>query len=456
MLSRLRSLRVRLTVLVTVAVGLALAIASIALVTSMSHSLVGDVKAAASAQVAEVSDAVARGQAPNENRTSPADLVTVIQIQDGQGKVLQTIPSVDSLLQRPISQQDLAKARARVQNAKPVAATSDDGLVVASKTVSTPNGTRTVVAVSRLGPITKSVDLVVTSLLIATPLLTIFVGVLTWFAVDRALRPIEAIRRRAEVISHSTLDERLPRPKTVDEVARLTTTLNEMLDRLDEGARRQREFVSDASHELRTPLAAMRADLEVSLASRNGADWQAMARRLLDDHRRMERLTSDLLLLARLDDATASPLAESVRLDEIVAGELPAVTRAELRVELAPVEITGVVPELVRLVRNLLDNADRHAAGRVDVQLVVDGDMAVLTVDDDGPGVPVAQRERVFDRFFRLDSSRARTSGGAGLGLAMVRRIAEGHGGTARIDTAPSGGARFAVRLPLSASAKLG
>jgi signal transduction histidine kinase len=290
-------------------------------------------------------------------------------------------------------------------------------------------------------------------LLVAAPLLTLFVGTLTWFAVDRSLRPVEAIRRRAEAISHSTLDDRLPAPRTRDEVARLTATLNEMLDRIDEGARRQREFVADASHELRTPLAAMRADLEVALIRPDGADWPAMGRRLLEDHRRLDRLTGDLLLLARLDDAAARQV-EQVRLDEVVAGELPVVRRAELDVDLAPVVVTGVVPELTRLVRNLLDNADRHAAGQVAVRLSVDGDSAVLTVADDGPGVPATQRDRVFDQFVRLDSSRARNSGGAGLGLAMVRRIASGHGGEVTVGTSALGGARFDVRLPGSATGK--
>ena len=419
-----RSLRIRLTALVTVVVGLALTLASFALVSSLSDSLVGGVKDTANAAVDRVAGALAAGQDPGELDRKEAKSVLMLQIQDGDGQVIQTIPPVDR------------DAGEGVQ--------TPSELVVASLDVTTPDGPRKVVAISRAGPITQSIDGVVRSLLIATPLLTILVALLTWFAVDRALRPIEAIRRRAEAISHSTLDERLPRPKTGDEVERLTNTLNAMLDRIDQGARRQREFVSDASHELRTPLAAMRADIEISLTHQG--DWPAVATRLLDDHRRLERLTSDLLLLARSDDAASSPLAERVRLDELVTGELRAVSK-EPAVELAPVEVTGVVPELVRLVRNLLDNADRHAVTRVAVRLTTEGDTAVLTVDDDGPGVLEDQRERVFDRFFRLDSHRARTSGGTGLGLAIVRRVARGHGGDVVAGTSPLGGARFEVRL---------
>ena len=419
-----RSLRIRLTALVTVVVGLALALASFALVSSLSDSLIGDVKDTANTAVDRVAGALAAGQDPGELDRKEAKSVLMLQIQDGDGRVVQTIPPVDR------------DAGEGVQ--------TPAELVVASRDVATPAGPRTVLAISRAGPITQSIDGVVRSLLIATPLLTILVALLTWFAVDRALRPIEAIRRRAEAISHSTLDERLPPTETGDEVERLTNTLNAMLDRIDRGARRQREFVSDASHELRTPLAAMRADIEISLSHQG--DWPAVAIRLLDDHRRLERLTSDLLLLARADDATASPLAERVRLDELVAGELRAVGK-ELAVELAPLEVTGVVPELVRLVRNLLDNADRHAASRVEVRLVAEDETVVLTVDDDGPGVPEDQRERVFDRFHRLDSGRARASGGTGLGLAIVRRVARGHGGDVVAGTSPLGGARFSARF---------
>ena len=429
--TRLRSLRVRLTAVVTLAVGLALALASFALVSSLSDSLIGGVKDTANAAVERVAGALAAGNDPGALDRKEAKSVLMLQIQDSSGRIVQTIP--------PVTSRSTDEATEGIQ--------PSGELVVASRDVTTPAGPRKVLAISRVGPITQSIDGVVRSLLIGTPLLTVFVALLTWFAVDRALRPIEAIRRRAEAISHSTLAERLPPPKTGDEVERLTNTLNAMLDRIDQGARRQREFVSDASHELRTPLAAMRADIEVSLT--HLGDWPAVAARLLDDHRRIERLTSDLLMLARSDDAAVSPLAEGVRFDELVAGELVAVSRAELDVHLEPVAVTGVVPELVRLVRNLLDNADRHAASRVAVRLSASDGSVVLVVDDDGPGVPEAQRERVFDRFYRLDSSRARTSGGTGLGLAIVRRVAQGHGGDAVIRTAPLGGARFEVRLPV-------
>jgi signal transduction histidine kinase len=437
------SLRVRLTALVTVAVGLALAAASVALVTSMSRTLVGEAEDAALAKVDAVAAALEAGQ-PVPEGDAPEHL-TVIQVQDTDGNVLQKIPDTAAPGALAGLRDEVRAAREDALADEPRGARPSDEQVLAWRTVSTPDGDRVVLAVSRLGSVTRGVQLVVTSLLVATPLLTLFVGLLTWFAVGRALRPVEAIRGRAEVISHANLDERLPPPRTGDEVARLTETLNEMLDRIAEGARRQREFVSDASHELRTPLAAIRADLEVSLA-RPGA-WPGVGHRLLADHQRLERLTGDLLLLARLDDH-APGRTERLRLDAVVAGELPALRRTESTVDLDPVTVAGNEPELARLVRNLLENADQHAIDRVAVRLHTEDGAAVLTVDDDGPGIPPDERDRVFDRFHRLDASRARTSGGAGLGLAMVRRIAHAHGGTVSVADAPLGGARFTVRLP--------
>ncbi|MGC7096512.1 sensor histidine kinase [Amycolatopsis lurida] len=443
-----RSLRLRLTLVVTLAVGLALTIASFVLVNSMSNTLFGGMAESAARQLDKVADAVERGQPLPPEEPSSA---TMILVEDKDGKLVASVPQTGMQASegRPVPA-ERSRATGAATEARPPA---EDFEIVPARTVSTPQGeVRTVRAISRSGQITQSIDLVVNSLLVAAPVLTVFVGWLTWFAVDRALRPIEAVRRRAEAISHSTLDERLPEQDTGDEVGKLTSTLNRMLDRIASGARRQREFVSDASHELRTPLAAMRAELEVSLAHRDSADWRNVATRLLDDHRRLERLTGDLLTLARLDEAAVSRRAEPVRLDEIVAGEITAVRHAEVRPSLTPVRVIGVVPELVRLVRNLLDNADKHASGVVAVSLTQDGRDAVFTVDDDGPGVPPDQRERVFDRFFRVDGSRDRASGGVGLGLALVRRIARSHGGEVTVTESPAlGGARFEVRLPGSA-----
>ena len=192
----------------------------------------------------------------------------------------------------------------------------------------------------------------------------------------------------------------------------------------------------------------MRAELEVALAHADTAEWQPAARRLLADQRRLEQLAGDLLALARLEETGGRRDAEPVDLAAVVAVELDTVTAVELDTDVQPVRVRGSAADLARLVRNLVDNAARHADRRIAVAVSEQAGQAVLTVDDDGPGVPEADRERVFERFARLDGSRARTSDGVGIGLALVRRVAEGHGGGVTVGDAPLGGARLEVRIP--------
>jgi signal transduction histidine kinase len=238
---------------------------------------------------------------------------------------------------------------------------------------------------------------------------------------------------------------------TADEIGRLARTMNEMLDRLEAASERQRHFVADASHELQSPLTSFRAQLEVALAHPAATDWAVLAADLLADSERMERLVRDLLFLARVDSTPAPPAADPVDFDDIVldeAARLRAGTRVRLdtsRVSAAPVR--GSRDELTRLTRNLLENAARHAASTVCVGLTYSGETAQLVVEDDGPGVPPEQHERIFDRFVRIDDARSRHSGGTGLGLAIVKAIAERHGGTVAVQNG-CGGARFVVRLP--------
>ena len=265
-------------------------------------------------------------------------------------------------------------------------------------------------------------------------------GVIAWLAVRRSLRPVEAIRGEVAEIGAHDLSRRVPAPRTGDEIARLAGTMNTMLARLDEAVTRQSRFTSDASHELRTPLASLRTQLEVLLAHPDRLDWRHACENALLDVTRLQDLVADLVLLGKLDHAGPDRL-EPVALSEVV--EAVAAGRAEIEVGGAPV-VHGHRSRLERLVRNLVDNAERHATSRVVVTAsVVDG-QAVLTVTDDGPGIPEADRERVFDRFVRLDDARARDEGGSGLGLAIVADIARAHGGTAEVEA----GSRFVVRLP--------
>ncbi|MFB9682918.1 sensor histidine kinase [Amycolatopsis plumensis] len=285
-----------------------------------------------------------------------------------------------------------------------------------------------------------AVDSVRTALTLGVPAVALLIGVIAWLAVRRSLRPVEAIRGEVAEIGAHDLGRRVPDPRTGDEIARLAGTMNTMLARLEEAVTRQSRFTSDASHELRTPLASLRTQLEVLLAHPDRLDWRQSCENALLDVTRLQDLVADLVLLGKLDHAGPDRL-EPVALSEVV--RTVAAGRAEIEVTGTPV-VRGHRSRLERLVRNLVDNAQRHAVARVAVTVsAVDG-QAVLTVDDDGPGIPEADRERVFDRFVRLDDARDRDEGGSGLGLAIVADIARAHGGTAAVE----GRSRFVVRLP--------
>ena len=241
----------------------------------------------------------------------------------------------------------------------------------------------------------------------------------------------------------------MPVPPTDDEISRLAETMNAMLDRLEAASRRQREFVADASHELRSPLAAFRTQLEVALEHPGDADWTAIAEELLADSDRMERIVGDLLYLARTDALPPEPSATLVDLDDIVLDEVNRLrSHAGVQIDTSQVSaapVRGSGEELRRLIRNLLDNAVRHARSSVRVELVTNGDEVVLAVEDDGPGVPSEQRQRIFERFVRLDAARS-TDGGTGLGLAIVQAITVRHSGEVSLEPS-AGGARLVVRL---------
>ncbi|AQW53463.1 sensor histidine kinase [Streptomyces violaceusniger] len=284
------------------------------------------------------------------------------------------------------------------------------------------------------------------AMLIGLPLLLVVVAGVTWLVTRRALRPVEGIRREMAAITASTdLSRRVPVPGSYDEVARLARTTNETLTALEASVERQRAFVADASHELRSPVASLRTQLEVGAAHPELLDLDGA----VEDVVRLQRLAADLLLLARLD-AGERPAHASVALDALVREELAQRLgdRVPVRTEVAPVVVPGSRGQLARVLGNLVDNAQRHARGGVRVAVREEGRWAVLEVADDGAGVPEDERERIFERFVRLDDARSRDDGGAGLGLAIARDVAVRHGGTLAVRAAPEGGALFELRLP--------
>ncbi|NVI88573.1 cell wall metabolism sensor histidine kinase WalK [Actinomadura sp. BRA 177] len=275
------------------------------------------------------------------------------------------------------------------------------------------------------------------------------VASITWRVVGRTLGPVEAIRAQLAEISATDLSRRVPEPPGEDEIAQLARTANATLDRLERAVGRQRQFASDASHELRSPLAGLRANLEDATAHPEDNDLREVIRSALHDTDRLESIVTDLLLLARIGTG-GTAVQEPIDLSELAAAEIRRRASArEIATEFAPATmIRGVRMQLVRLLGNLLDNADRYADSSITVEVAGEDGLALLTVTDDGVGIAPADRERVFERFTRLDSARSRAAGGTGLGLAIAREIARAHGGTLRVEDHPSG-ARFALRLPL-------
>lgn len=287
-------------------------------------------------------------------------------------------------------------------------------------------------------------------LAVAVAGVTGLVAAITWWVVGRALRPVARIRAEVDDITADRLDRRVAVPASGDEIAALAGTMNRMLDRLDAAATAQRRFVSDASHELRSPLATIRQHAELAQLHPDATSVDDLAGVVHDEGLRMQELVDALLLLTRLDEQAA--LREDlVDLDDLALAEV-----RRLRAGGATVDGSGIRAARVRgdarllgqLVRNLADNAARHARSAVAIGVTGRGAEVVLTVDDDGAGVPPDERDHIFERFVRLDEARARDAGGSGLGLAIVRAIAEAEGGGVRVEDSPLGGARFSVVLP--------
>ncbi|MBQ1117931.1 ATP-binding protein [Streptomyces anulatus] len=314
----------------------------------------------------------------------------------------------------------------------------------------TPDGvTLTVYAGAPLAAEQEAVNTVRGAMLTGLPLLLVVVAGVTWLVTRRALRPVEGIRREMAAITASEdLARRVPEPGSRDEVAALARTTNETLTVLEASVERQRRFVADASHELRSPIASLRTQLEVAEAHPELLDLPGA----VADTVRLQVLAADLLLLARLD-AGEKPGSATVELGALVREEVSQRTgdRIAVSVEVpqgGAFEVNGSRGQLSRVIGNLLDNAQRHAEGSVAVSVAADGRGVRVEVRDDGAGVPEDERERIFERFVRLDDARSRDDGGAGLGLAIARDVAARHGGTLTVDRAAEGGAAFRLWLP--------
>jgi signal transduction histidine kinase len=464
---RTRSLRARLTLVATALLAAGLAASAVLLVVTVARSLQAGVDAGALQSAEEIAALVDGDRLPDPVPVG-GETAAVVQVVDSEGRVRAASAGADRLvsLLRP---DELARARS---GERLIVDGDRAGLAGPLRVVAVPAGRpgdpqTVVVAVGNAG-VQDGVRVLRTGLLLGGPLLLAGLALVSWWVIGWALRPVDLLRRGAEEISGTGGSRRLPLPEARDELRRLAVTLNDMLARLDAASARQRAFVADAAHELRSPLASIRTQLEVAArldgelggapvaAARTGTAVHTVgevAQDVLVDVERLSRLIDDLLLLARLDDAAPDrllrrrvPLDLAVLADDV--GGRYANARVPVTVVTAgPVPVQGDPDGLDRAIANLLDNAVRHARSsvRLDVS-TVDGS-AVVTVTDDGPGIPPADRDRVFDRFTRLDSARTRDEGGAGLGLPIVRELVRAHGGTVTLTDADPG-LRATITLP--------
>ena len=441
---RLRSVRVRATLGACAVVAVALAVAGVALVAALRGALTDGVERSTREQARAAAEVVAAGAKPAVLASGDDD--TVAQVVEGDGRVVAASAALAGI-RRPLIA-DPAPGRAATvhvrsgENARYLAVAAHAG------------GDRTLIVATTLEEVDRAVSVVSGLLTLGMPLLLALVAAVTWRVVGRALRPVEAIRATAAAVSPDDPGRRVPEPATGDEVARLAATMNGMLDRLEAAQARQRRFVADASHELRSPVATLRQHAEVARAHPGAGQDGDLAATVLAEALRLQRLIDDLLLLARADADGLAPRRRPVDLDDLVLDEVRRLrSTTDLEVDATGVSAGGVAGDassLARVVRNMVDNAARHAAHRVRLSLgeTEPGGDVVLAVEDDGPGIPEAERARVFERFVRLDDARARDGGGSGLGLAIVAEVVAAHGGTVTIGDAALGGARVEVHLP--------
>lgn len=444
---RLSSVRVRTTIGATVVVGVALVVGSLLLVGVLRGDLRATVDRAASLRARDVAALLSSGTAPTDLAVD-GDESSLVQVLDARGHV---VASSRNIAGEPAIA-DVAGGEVRTVSHLPIS--DGHAFRVAVVRVATPAGQFRVLAAQSLEPADEGVASLAALLAGGLPALVLLVTLTTWVVTGRALRPVEAIRAEVSAITSAELGRRVPEPAGDDEIARLARTMNEMLERLDAASARQQRFVSDASHELRSPIATIRHELEVLLANPQGVEIREFAARLLSEDLRMQSLVDDLLLLARADEGTLAPKRRPVDLDDLVMTEIARLRqRGKVRVDASGVlagQVIGDPGQLARVLRNLLDNAERHAQRTVTVTLREHNGLVSLTVDDDGPGIAPAERATIFERFTRLDAARARASGGHGLGLAIVRQTIEAHGGTVEAAESPDGGARFTLALPVA------
>ncbi len=420
-----------------VVVALALALGAVGTVWMLERILTDQVAAQLESELESIADMVEEGGSGGAWIEDRDDDVLIALQADGR-----TVVNDEDALQLPLPAEDGTPARVEVdgEHLLVVGEEVDGGALVLARSTET---------------IAEAVSTASVLLAVAVPLAVALIGVIVWVVAARALAPVERIRRQVDHIDAGALDQRVPTTGADDEIDRLAGTMNRMLERIEHGYRARQRFVSDASHELRSPLATMRQYAEVQRAHPEASPPGELADVVLAEGGRMQEIVEGLLLLARLDEDAGAAAATAVDLDDLALAEVRRIralgTAAADGRGIAPARVPGDPRLLARAMRNLVDNAARHARGAIAITTTTQHGRALVHVDDDGAGVPEHERERVFERFTRLDEARSRDAGGSGLGLAIVSEVVRAHGGAVHVETAPLGGARFTMVLPAAA-----
>jgi signal transduction histidine kinase len=446
-----QSLRARLTLLATALFSIAVITGAVLLLYVQRSALIRVLDQSANKTANETARLINEGKIPPVLPTTSGG-VTAVQVVDRNDVVITATPGADHHVSI-ITPQQLGEVREgeRLTVQSP---TSDAQLRIVGRTL----GSRTILVATDITRVDDSLRILTRAALIGGPLAVLLMALASYGVVALTLRPVAALRHGAADITAAGLaEQRLPVPDAKDEIHRLAITLNAMLDRIDSATSRQRTFVGDAAHELRSPLASLRVQLEVAQRLGPTADWSGLINDVLVDVDRLDRLVEDLLTLARLDESGATMHREPVPLDALVDEVARGYAHARVPVvaDTEPVTVSGDPEALRRVVINLLDNAVRFANEEVHVAIGPANrngrSIARLTVEDDGPGIPESERERVFDRFYRVQESRSRQTGGTGLGLPIVRDIVRNHGGRVRLGARNDGaaGLRAVVVLPV-------
>ena len=452
-----RSVRVRITALAMVVVGGSLIVGAIALVGLLQAGLLRSVRTDAQVRAAEVAALAGRAPLPRPLPAVTGDWPTLLQVVESNGRVsTASAPLLDHpALLGPDARRHAGSATRKLMF--PNGTGNGEWLIRAVRATLASRAATVIVATSLAQP-NRTVRLLQGLLAVGVPLLMSASGALTWFVVGRALRPVERLRREVDDLASGggvLQGRRVAAASSGDEIERLAWTLNTLLERVDGAARAQRRFVADASHELRGPVANIRTALEVAQLHPELADWNSVSADVLEQDSRMGRLVDDLLLLARGDEDPSRRHVESLDLGAIAADAVARFGGGRIAVRLARSDRALIIDDrtqLTSVVTNVVENAVRHSVSSVSVSVTTAGSWVELVVIDDGPGVAASDRERIFDRFVRVDEHRSRERGGAGLGLAIVAQLVQARGGVVSVGDA-SPGAVFTIRLPLTKTA---